>query len=134
MLIQQYLAKCSFRFNSYCVQSNCHQSCSMKKGVLRNSTKFTGKLLFFNKVGGLRKCVLRNFLRPTTLFKKRLWYRYFPVNFAKFLRTPFLQNTSGRLLLNVAFPFCSISVLFFILTLRCLYAFFAKIVQGRQLF
>ena len=31
--------------------------------------------------------------------KKRLWHRCFPENFAKFLRTPFLQNTSGRLLL-----------------------------------
>ena len=30
---------------------------------------------------------------------KRLWYRRFPVNLAKFLRTPFLQNTSRRLLL-----------------------------------
>ena len=33
--------------------------------------------------------------------KKRLWYRCFPVNFVKFPRTPFLQNTSERLLLNV---------------------------------
>ena len=32
--------------------------------------------------------------------KKSLWHRCFPVNFAKFLRTPFLQNTPGRLLLN----------------------------------
>ena len=35
-----------------------HQRCSMKKGVLRNFTKFTGKQLcqslFFNKVAGLR--------------------------------------------------------------------------------
>ena len=31
-----------------------------------------------------------------TLLKKSLWYRCFPVNFAKFLRTPFLENTSGR--------------------------------------
>ena len=31
--------------------------------------------------------------------KKKVWYRCFPVNFAKFLRTSFLQNTSGRLLL-----------------------------------
>ena len=31
--------------------------------------------------------------------KKRLWHRFFPVNFAKFLRIVFLQNTSGRLLL-----------------------------------
>ena len=28
------------------------------------------------------------------------WRRCFPVNFAKFLRAPFLQNTSGRLLLH----------------------------------
>ena len=38
--------------------------------------------------------------RPATLLKKRLWHRCFPVNFAKFLRTRFLQNTSGRLLLD----------------------------------
>ena len=37
--------------------------------------------------------------RPQVLLKKRLWQRCFPVNFAKFLRTSFLQNTSGRLLL-----------------------------------
>ena len=48
----------------------------------------------FNKVAGLR---------PATLLKKRLWHRCFPVNFAKFLRTPFLQNT-WRLLLT--FPIC----------------------------
>ena len=59
--------------------------CSVKKGVLRNFAKFAGKhlcqSLFFNKVAGLR-----------------LWHRCFPVNFAKFLRTPFLQNTLWRLL------------------------------------
>ena len=32
--------------------------------------------------------------------KKRLWHRCFPVKFAKFLRIPFLQNTSGWLLLS----------------------------------
>ena len=32
--------------------------------------------------------------------KKRLWHRcLFPVHFMKFLRTPFYQNTSGRLIL-----------------------------------
>ena len=36
----------------------------------------------------------------TTLLKKRLSHRCFPVNFGKFQRTPFLQNTSGRLLLD----------------------------------
>ena len=30
---------------------------------------------------------------------QRLWRMCFPVNFAKFLTTPFLQNTSGLMLL-----------------------------------
>ena len=72
-----------------------HQRCSLKKGVLRNFTKFTGKhlcqSLFFYKVVGLR---------PATLLKKRLWHRCFSVKFVKFLRTPLLQNTSGRVLLR----------------------------------
>ena len=55
-----------------------------KKCVLRNFTKFTGKhpcqSLFFNKVADLR---------PATLLKQRFWHRCFPVNFVKFLRTPF---------------------------------------------
>ena len=44
-----------------------HQRCSVKKSVLRNFAKFTGKHL----------C-------------QSLWHRSFPVDFAKFLRTPFL--------------------------------------------
>ena len=48
-----------------------------KKGVLRNFTKLTGKhlcqSLIFNKAAGLR-------------------HRCFPVNFAKFLRTPFCRT------------------------------------------
>ena len=71
-----------------------HRRYSVRKGVLRNFAKFTGKhlcqSLFFNKVAGLRSAAL---------LKKRLWRLCFPVNFVKFLRTPFLQNTSGRLLL-----------------------------------
>ena len=39
------------------------------------------------------------YMRPATLFIKRLWCRCFPVNFEKFLRTPFSQKTSWRLLL-----------------------------------
>ena len=36
---------------------------------------------------------------PEVFLKKRCsWHRGFPANFAKFLRTPFSQNTSGRLL------------------------------------
>ena len=35
-----------------------------------------------------------------TTFNKESLTQVFPVNFAKFLRTPFLQNTSGRWLLK----------------------------------
>ena len=63
----------------------------LKKGVLKNFTKFTGKHLYqsllFNKVAAL--------------LKRRHWHRCFPVNFVKFLRAAFLQNTSGRLLLKL---------------------------------
>ena len=56
----------------------------MIKSVFRNFPKLTGKhpcqSSFFNKVACLR-----------------LWHRC--LNFAKFLRTAFLQNTFGRLLL-----------------------------------
>ena len=62
------------RFQNY---RSSHRRCSVIKGALRNFAKFTGKHL----------C-------------QRLWHRCFPVNFAKFLRTPFLQNTSDRLLLE----------------------------------
>ena len=39
-------------------------------------------------------------LQTSSPAKMRLWHRCFPVNFAKFLRTPFLRSTSGRLLLQ----------------------------------
>ena len=68
------------------------QRCSVKKDVLRNFAKSTGKHLcqglFFNKVAPLR---------PATFLKKRFSDRCFPVNFAKLLRTPVLQSTSGQL-------------------------------------
>ena len=44
--------------------------------------------------------------KVSLLLKKRLWHRCFPVNFVKFLRTPFLQNSSGRLLL----PFATVAL------------------------
>ena len=53
----------------------------MKKGVLRNLAKFNGKHLyqsfFFNKVAGLRQ------------------------------KTPFLQSTSGQMLLNTTVTGCT---------------------------
>ena len=65
-----------------------HRRCSIEKVALKKFTKFIGKhlcqSLFFNKVAGLR-------------------HRCFPVDFANFLRTPYLQKTSGRLLLKNGF-------------------------------
>ena len=73
------------------IHRSSHRRCSLRKGVLRNFTKFTrkhlGQNLFFNKV--------------TTLLKKILWRKCFPVNFAIFLRAPFSQNTSGWLLFTI---------------------------------
>ena len=43
-------------------------------------------------------------VKPATLFKKRLQHRFFSVNFAKLLRTPFSQNISGRLVLESVHP------------------------------
>ena len=79
-----------------------HRGRSVRKDVLRNFAKFTRKhlcrSLFFNKVAGLRQLFL---------LKERLLHRCFPVNFAKFLRKPFLQNTSGPLFLLFG-PLCFI--------------------------
>ena len=63
-----------------------HRGCSVEKVVLemsQNSHENT--------------CARVSLL---TLLKKRLWHRCLHVNFAKFLKTTFPQNTSGRLLLN----------------------------------
>ena len=68
-----------------------------KKGVLKNSAIFTGKhqcCFFFNKVADLEAC---NFV------KKRLQYRCFPVDIAKFFGAPILKNTCQRLLLPIHF-------------------------------
>ena len=68
----------------------------IKKMFFKNFAKFIGKQIyrisFFDKVAGLQAANL--------LSKKRLPCKCFPVNFSKFLRTPFLQNTSRRLLLS----------------------------------
>ena len=72
------------------------------KGVLKHFAKFAGKSLcqslFFNKVVDLR---------PATLLKKRLWRRCFPVDFATFLWTPSLQNSSGCFLIFLFLKFIS---------------------------
>ena len=69
----------SVLFTRKVMHKSSHQRCSVRKSVLRNLAKFTGKdlrqSLFLNKVA---------VLKPATLLKKRLWSRCFPVNFAIF--------------------------------------------------
>ena len=64
---------------SYTIMLENNNVCSFES--LRNIHRKTPVLEpFFDKNAGLR---------PATLLKKRLWNRCFPVNFVKFLRTPF---------------------------------------------
>ena len=79
-----------------CLYRSSHPEVFCKKDVLKNLTEFTGKhlcqSLFFNKVAGLKLA---------TLLKKRLWQRYFPVNFVKFLRKPISTENLWWLLLSL---------------------------------
>ena len=74
-----------------------HRRCSVKKSVIRNFAKFTGKHLrqsfFSNKVAGLSS---------PALLKMRLCHRCFSVNFAKFLRTPFYRTHLGDCFFNLS--------------------------------
>ena len=65
--------------------------CSVKKGVLRNFAKLTGKHLCHS--------ILIKLQASVTWLKKILLHRSFPVNFAKFLRTPFYTEHVRWLLL-----------------------------------
>ena len=78
------------------ISRNSLRRCSVRKYFFRNFAnliirKHLRQSLFFNKVAGLR---------TATLLKKRPWHRCFVVNFEKYLKTPFLQNTFGRLLVD----------------------------------
>ena len=79
---------------------------SYNKGIHENFAKVPGKhlcqCLFFDKGPTLR---------VATLLKKRLYHWYFPVNFEKSSRIPFLHNTSGRLLLTQrVFTICKLQL------------------------
>ena len=73
----------TFKDNLLDIKRSSRPEVFCKKGVLRNFAKFRGKHMCH-----------------AILLKKRFWHRCFSVNFAKFLRTPFLQSASGRLLLT----------------------------------
>ena len=72
---------------SYKCSEAVTRRCSLRNCVPKNFAKFAGKYLRqSHQVAGLR---------PATLLKKRLWHRHFPVNFTKFLRTPFHRAPLG---------------------------------------
>ena len=79
----------------YCRSS--HRMWSIKIGVLKNLAKFTGKhlhwSLFFNQVAGV-SFLMKLQASACNYIKKRLQRRCFPLNFAKCLRTLFLQSTN----------------------------------------
>ena len=67
-----------------------HRRCCVRKGVVRNFAKFSGK--FLCQIIFLIKLQVSG-LRPATLLKKRLWHRCFPVNFVKnFINTFFTEH------------------------------------------
>ena len=73
------------------------QRCSVKKVFLeisQNSQENTCTRVSF----------LIRLQRPATLFKKRRWHRCFPVNFVKFLGTPFYTEHLWWLLLAFCHP------------------------------
>ena len=90
VLITQRLAgsRCLYKMQKQPPEVFCKKRCSYSQE--NNCARAP-----FYKVAGLR---------PVTLLKKKLLHRCFPVNFAKFLRTFFSQNTSGRLLLKMYVP------------------------------
>ena len=69
--------------NNFQLTEAVAQRCSVKKVFSGISKKIHGQTrcqsLLLKKVAGL----------SLQLYKRRLWHRLFPVNFVKFLRTPF---------------------------------------------
>ena len=84
--------KISIIYHQIKISKRYNEQVFNKTAVLKNFAKFTKKHLrwglFLNKNAGLQSW---NFT------KKRLQHRYFPMNIAKFLRTPVLENICKRL-------------------------------------
>ena len=65
---------------NHILDRSSHRRCSVRKDVLWNFGKFTGK----HQCQGL----FMSEPKACNFIKKRLWHRRFPVNFPKFLWTP----------------------------------------------
>ena len=104
--MEAHLGSCQQSCQSWNFYKSNHRRCSIKKLFLKisqNSQENTcARVSFLVKL-------------ESTLLKKRLWHWCFPVNFAKFFRTPFLRNTSALLLLLLALDYFPKKI-----NLRCL--------------
>ena len=101
----------NFRIKTVCLEA-VSRRCSVKKVFLKisqNSQKNTcARVSFLIKLQAIAG-VLR---RSATLLKKRLWHRCFPVNFAKFSRTPFFRKQAASIYFFLHFLYIS-SIHFF---------------------
>ena len=90
--IVKYNSKISIIYHQIKILKRYNEQVFNKKAALKNFAIFTEKhlrwSLFLNKNVGLQSW---NFI------KKRLQHRFFPVNIAKFLRKPVLENICERL-------------------------------------
>ena len=80
-----------------------HRRCSLRKSVLRNFAKFTGKQLCQSlKILKICRKFTEKHPRRSAIsinVQSTLRHGCSPVNFLHIFRIPFLKNTSGRLLL-----------------------------------
>ena len=102
----KYILLLAIVFLSFSFRSS-HQRYSVKKGVFRTlrtlfSQNTSGRLLLFLAIRMTSYYVKVTWWCHTFYcgITEKLWHRCFPVDFAKYLRTPFLQNTSRRVLLE----------------------------------
>ena len=68
--------------------------------VEKTSTPKTQKVYLWYYSTKIFYTLFRSWPDACNFIKMRPWLKCFPVNFAKFLRIPFLQNTTGRLVPN----------------------------------
>lgn len=90
--MQSLMVMIIFRIHTFIIFRSSRQKEFSKKFVLKNFANFSGKRLcrrvFYNKVAGLQ---------PTTVFKSRLPHKFFPVNFARYLRKSLVPASERRL-------------------------------------
>ena len=88
-----------FQIVDYEIPEAVVRRCSVKKMFLKISQNFQenicARVSFLIKLRGLR---------AATLLKKKLWHKCFPMNFAKYLRTPFFTEHFRWLLLKYEKP------------------------------